>query len=197
MITILDNVIPEEIYKPFSELVHRVPMHYVYKNPPGVIEPRGHLTIEFSKSDYKSKVNNEHQLVSPVKEVWEHIKSNLRNKELITCYMNGHTYGLDGYYHVDAREPNQDLTKYNYTTFILYVNEEWKADWGGETVFLNEAREIAMAVLPKRNRGVLFESRIEHAPRQCTRIFQGIRKTVVFRTRGERDEDPSGKIVQA
>ena len=132
MITVVDNAIPENLYKPFSDHIHSQPMYYVWKNPEGIDEPRGHLTIPLSKSGFDSSLENEHHLKPPVREVWDFIKPNLKNKDLITCYVNGHTYGLDGYYHVDASTKYHDMEKYDYTTFILYINEEWIPEWGGE-----------------------------------------------------------------
>lgn len=95
---------------------------------------------------------------------------------LIRCYMNAYTYGCDGYFHTDSNRAD-DMTA------ILYLNEEWDPDWAGETCFLNASGDIEAAVLPKRNRLVLFNSSVKHAGRGLSRKCPELRKVLVFKAR--------------
>jgi SM-20-related protein len=73
---------------------------------------------------------------------------------VIRQYANGHTYGLGGRTH---------------------------ADWGGETVFHRTNGDIALAVLPKPKRAILFDARIPHEGRAPSRNFGGLRVTIAFK----------------
>lgn len=89
-------------------------------------------------------------------------------------YANGHTYGLGGRTHVDAAEPD-------HFTLLYYPMPSWEPGWGGETVFHRNSGEIALAVLPKPNRAVLFDARIPHEGRAPSRDYGGLRVTLAFK----------------
>jgi hypothetical protein len=89
-------------------------------------------------------------------------------------YANGHTYGLGGRTHADGNEPGL-------YTLLCYPMPTWDPAWGGETVFHRTDGEIALAVLPKPNRAVLFDARIPHEGRAPSRDFAGLRVTVAFK----------------
>ena len=115
--------------------------------------------------------------LAPIRDLWLKLKQeHLSGHALVRCYANAHTFGVEGYPHVDSRKPG------NYTT-IFYVNPMWKPEWAGETVFLNDMGDIAHAVLPKPGRMVMFDGRITHAARGLTRICPAMRVTLMFKTR--------------
>lgn len=89
-------------------------------------------------------------------------------------YANGHTYGLGGRTHVDDTKPG-------YYTLLYYPMASWEPAWAGETVFHRTNGEIALAVLPKPNRAVLFDSRIPHEGRAPSRDYGGLRVTLAFK----------------
>ncbi len=93
---------------------------------------------------------------------------------VIRQYANGHTYGLGGQPHLDDNRPG------NYT-LLYYPNQEWKDGWDGETVFYDGAGEIAMAIRPRPNRAVFFDSRILHAGRAPSRLCPALRVTVAYK----------------
>jgi SM-20-related protein len=89
-------------------------------------------------------------------------------------YANGHTYGLGGSPHLDDERPGT-------FTLLYYPMPAWEFGWDGETVFYDEAGEISMAVRPKPNRAVFFDSRIPHAGRAPSRACSTLRVTVAFK----------------
>jgi SM-20-related protein len=89
-------------------------------------------------------------------------------------YANGHTYGLGGGGHVDDVRPGS-------YTLLYYPMAEWREEWEGETLFYGEDGEVALAVRPRPNRAVLFDSRIRHVGRAPGRAFPGLRVTVAFK----------------
>src|SRR5258707_1275606 len=86
----------------------------------------------------------------------------LKKSVLIRCYLNGYTYGTDGYFHSDSNRADEH-------TVIVFMNDEWEPDWAGETVFLDERGDIVRSVLPKRNRAIIFAARLRHAGRGVSR----------------------------
>jgi SM-20-related protein len=93
---------------------------------------------------------------------------------VIRQYANGHTYGLGGKPHADDERPGS-------FTLLYYPMPEWKDSWDGETVFLDERGEIALAVRPQPNRAVFFDSRILHAGRAPSRACPALRVTVAYK----------------
>jgi SM-20-related protein len=111
--------------------------------------------------------------------IWEHVRPRCEALagaplRVIRQYANGHTYGLGGQPHLDDDRPGC-------YTLLYYANTEWKDGWEGETVYFDAAGEIALAVKPRPNRGVLFDSRILHAGRAPSRICPALRVTVAYK----------------
>ena len=98
----------------------------------------------------------------------------LRPLQVIRQYANGHTYGLGGQIHTDDERDG-------HFTLLYYPMPEWRAAWGGETVFYHPSGDLAAAVAPAPNRAVFFDSRIAHAGRAPTRNFAGLRVTIAFK----------------
>jgi SM-20-related protein len=93
---------------------------------------------------------------------------------LVRQYANGHTYGLGGQPHLDDTLPGS-------YTLLYYPNPEWKDGWEGETVFYDPTGEISLAVRPRPNRGVFFDSRILHSGRAPGRLCPALRVTVAYK----------------
>lgn len=107
-------------------------------------------------------------------EIWQYVQSNhLPGARLIRCYMNLMVFGTEGWPHTDS-EREDDVT------FILYVVDDWKRAWGGETVtYIGD--DIESAVLPKRNRAVIIKSNQFHCARSVSRICKKARITLMFK----------------
>ncbi len=111
--------------------------------------------------------------------IWEHVKPACEALagaplRVIRQYANGHTYGLGGRPHVDDRRPGT-------FTFLYYPMPEWKDEWDGETLYFDDAGEIALAVKLRPNRGVFFDSRILHVGRPPSRACPALRVTVAYK----------------
>jgi hypothetical protein len=143
--------------------------------------PFSHWNHDFLKT-HRQNQNNEEQMLlenealEPIRALWLKLKSDqLKDHSLVRCYANAHTFGIEGYPHVDSRKPG------NYTT-IVYINPMWKPEWAGETVFINDLGDITHAVLPKPGRITIFDGRITHAARGLSRICPAMRVTLMFKT---------------
>jgi SM-20-related protein len=93
---------------------------------------------------------------------------------ILRVYANGHTYGLGGKAHSDDHRPGT-------FTLLYYPMPEWKPGWDGETVYFDSDGEIALAVRPRPNRAVFFDSRIAHEGRAPSRSCNALRVTVAFK----------------
>ena len=144
--------------------------------------PFGHWNHDFLKTHRKNQADHEHILLEnpdlgPIRDLWLKLKAeHFPGHALVRCYANAHTFGIEGYPHIDSRKPG------NYTT-IFYLNPVWKPEWAGETVFINDAGDIFQAVLPRTGRMVIFDGRTTHTARGLTRICPAMRVTLMFKTR--------------
>jgi hypothetical protein len=118
-----------------------------------------------------------------VDQLWSIIQSKIGKRCLLRSYVNGYTFGTDAYYHIDD---NWIVEKFGSNvlteTIIVYLNETWDKDWGGETSILNSDNEIEYSVLPKTNRVLIFDSNKFHSARPLSRICPELRSVLVFKT---------------
>src|SRR5262249_28305801 len=115
--------------------------------------------------------------LKPLSAAWKTLRDrHLWDGVLIRCYLNGYTYGTEGYFHTDSARSTD-------RTSVIYVVDEWEPDWAGELAFLDAQAEITRSVLPKRNRAVIFPSNVLHAARSVSRKCSVLRKALIFKTR--------------
>ena len=55
-------------------------------------------------------------------------------------------------------EPGKPLL----VTMLLYLNDEWERDWGGETLFIDGETDVGLCVRPKPGRVVLMDQDVLH-----------------------------------
>lgn len=115
-------------------------------------------------------------LYQPVYQLWKLIQDRwLPEHKLVRCYVNAHTYGIEGYPHTDSRSPG-------HFTALIYLNKIWCPEWAGETVFFNHTGDIVQSVIPRYGRLVIFDGRIPHAARSLSRRCGELRQTLVLKT---------------
>jgi hypothetical protein len=118
------------------------------------------------------------------KKIWDTLKEkyHLNDMVLLRCYMNAHTYGVDGYIHTDSHRDDE-------WTIVTYLNETWDPNWAGETIIVDENNEIIKSVIPKRNRAIIFPGKMKHAARGVSRMCHELRRTFMFKFRARRDDN--------
>lgn len=115
--------------------------------------------------------------------LWNNLSSNFSERALFNCYVNGYTFGTDGYAHYDNNWVNKKHGEQVLTeTIIIYLNEKWHYDWCGETVIFDDNKEILASLLPKYGRVLIFDSKYLHAARPVSRICTVLRSVLVFKT---------------
>jgi hypothetical protein len=123
-----------------------------------------------------------------IKNIWEIIKSTIGNRGFYRTYINGYTFGTDGYSHIDdpwITKKYGDIALSE--TSIIYLNPKWNVDWCGETVVyrnlkLDENNDIDVSVLPKLGRVFIFKSNKLHASRPLSRSCPELRSVLVIKT---------------
>jgi hypothetical protein len=97
--------------------------------------------------------------------------------EPLRAYGNGHTFGCEGYIHVDNRDTD------NYFSTIIYTNPDWKAPWGGETLFYTlDEKDIIKAAAALPFRIVSFPGHIPHKANAPARDCPHFRSALVFKS---------------
>ena len=63
-----------------------------------------------------------------------------------------------------AKNKNEKVRiKPRFISLLVYLNDEWDPEWGGETKFLDEDSQIGLLVAAKPGRVVLFDSDVKHS----------------------------------
>jgi hypothetical protein len=78
-------------------------------------------------------------------------------------------------------EAHRDDPRPGTFTLLYYPNPEWKDGWDGETVYYDDAGEVALAVRYRPNRAVFFDSRILHVGRPPSRQCTALRVSVAYK----------------
>ena len=69
----------------------------------------------------------------------------------------------------------------NVVTALWYICKKWDIEWGGETLFIDQAQETVFAANPKPGRLVIFEGSILHVGRPPNKICVEPRYTLAFK----------------
>jgi len=103
--------------------------------------------------------------VPAVKELVHKVLQLYPNKNILRVMIAGNTYGIDGDIHID--HPNDD-----HVTCVVYLNQEWLDEWGGETLVYEH--DSIQTVVPKPGTAFIFNSKYPHvgkAPnRNCGKL---------------------------
>jgi hypothetical protein len=168
----LEQVFPDDLLKTVSDHIAKVPWHYGHASSRSF--EFTHWNHSFAKGSAENGLDISDKLPEPILRAWNHLKVNyLGDQTLLRCYTNSHTYGVEGYPHVDSMRSVDH-------TMVIYMNKEWKREWGGETTVYNDY-DIIHAELPKYNRGIIFPGAAVHQARSVTRICPAQRITLMFK----------------
>ena len=132
--------------------------------------------------DYKNWVRNMSPQLAAEMPAYNHALAMLHHHfpaepyNLHRAYCNVTLYGDMLFTHHDCRS---DIS--GYYTAMWFICERWDKDWGGETLFFNEAGDAEFVVSPAAGRLVLFDGRIQHTGRAPNRICYEMRFTLVFK----------------
>lgn len=184
-IEVLDNIVPTELLDKYNDVAL-----YTARIRSDDTENFYSTFIEYG-SDYV--VDNQSIILDfqhqEAKDVWSWFKSktNVQDKHLSSCYTNVMSFGDEGFTHIDGEVED------NVVTCIIYINQDWHSQWGGETVFYSGEftddfgdewyynHDIVKSALPRYGRMVVFEGHIPHSVRPISKKCFMQRKTLMFK----------------
>lgn len=166
------NVFPEDLLKQVHSVIKRVPWKYGWASNRNI--EFTHWNHDFAGADSDNGIDRADRLSGPIQAAWDHLqKEYLGPQALLRCYTNSHTYGVEGYPHVDSKRTADH-------TIVIYMTPDWQRNWGGETV-VYEGDRIVHAELPQFNNAVIFPGAAWHCARSVTRICPAQRITLMFK----------------
>ncbi len=73
-------------------------------------------------------------------------------------------YSINGHYAEQSYPVHRDIDQINgdHVTFLIYLNTEWQANWGGYTAFYDENNNITHLEIPEPGKLVGYNSKILH-----------------------------------
>lgn len=124
-----------------------------------------------------------------IKAVWNALRNSriCHQHALLRCYSNLQTFGLDS-------EPHTDSDSRNSYTTIIYAVDNWERRWGGETcLYSKDSPSRAIEVTPWNI--VQFRGDMVHVAKSPTRYYNGVRRTLMFKTRRVYEIQPESRPV--
>jgi hypothetical protein len=163
--------LPEDWLTPVTTWLNKASWSYGWHSDKDI--PYGHWNVDITRTGIKNTLDITERLPFDFLKIWDHLRP--EGAILVRCYANRHTFGTEGYPHTDTDRAEDH-------TCVIYLNKDWKAEWGGETTFYNpDKTEIIQAIMPKMGRVVTFPGNIPHCARAVSRICPEVRTTLMFK----------------
>jgi SM-20-related protein len=197
----LDDLFSQEEIGALARTVAAIPLYFVnHAAIDDTHELYGHWNYPIVSVERKAPRDVRPDLVAldptldPIKLAWRRSRQLLPSgSTTVDCYVNGYTYGTDGYPHYEvphARAAEQ-------RSILIYCCPRWEPAWGGETLFFDADGDIAAAVLPRPGRALVFRGDVLHVARAPSRFCPIERRVLVFKawTRGiPLPQDPAEEL---
>ncbi|MEM9301114.1 MAG: 2OG-Fe(II) oxygenase [Pseudomonadota bacterium] len=103
---------------------------------------------------------------------------------LYRAYTNYASYGDMLFTHTDCLPDAREITA------LWFISTEWDPEWGGETLFFNEAMDAEFVASPRPGRLVMFDGAIPHCGRPPNRICYRPRYTFAMKLERLPPEEP-------
>jgi Rps23 Pro-64 3,4-dihydroxylase Tpa1-like proline 4-hydroxylase len=155
-----------------------------HKNAPGTFWHRNFVLPGSHQHHYDPGAWHPHltldQLLktsTPLTDIANLIQNQFFGKSEITrVWVNVQSFGDESAFHRDFPVEFMGTAR----SVILYVVDQWKNDWGGDLVVLDEAGEIESAAMVKPGRVVSLNGCKRHAVRPISRYCNALRIALVF-----------------
>lgn len=168
-----DGKIPEDLLTECIVEVERRGWQYGWRSNKNL--GFGHWNVVLSDS----KIEREevyHLVPECIQRLWDYIQPRFMptTPVLVRAYANAHTFGVEGYIHRDSKHDGDQ-------TCVIYYEQGWKAEWAGETVFLDDSDDVIKAVLPRYGRMSIFPGKMKHVGRGVSRTCPVARRVLVMK----------------
>jgi hypothetical protein len=125
-------------------------------------------------------LNFKNKIESKLKTISQNILKNLNIYNFLKeerVYASANPFGTVHEVHKDYGE---EIAKG--VTVMFYLNNNWKIDYGGETVFFNQSQnEIIKSIIPKSSRIIVFDGGHPHCAREVRRDVNDLRIVLTFK----------------
>lgn len=190
-VTVIDGFLSDSAFSLYQTALSKIPLSFGKTSKPlptSVPEVGFWYSPLAVYSDSATKIDlartTAFKSLNMLDELWSHATSFTGAKNLSRVYTNAQTYGTDPVVHRDDPYFYRNICDAETVpkTILIYMNDQWDCDWGGETSFFTDSGEIMASVLPKKGRAVIFDGTIRHGARPLSRYFTGMRQILVFKT---------------
>lgn len=182
-----ETVFPEELLKQLTETLQNVPWQYGWHSNKNI--EFTHWNHSFVRAGAHNGIDVAGDLPPLLATAWQYIQDTITGPmDLLRCYANTHTFGIEGYPHTDSRRDADE-------TIVIYFSPYWQRNWGGETI-VYDGDTIIHAELPRYNKGLRFHGNQWHQARSVTRICPAQRITLMFKF-APKNLDPLRNRIQA
>ncbi len=167
-VAIFDGLLPAADVARYTQMLHRVPFTRTEVARPDTAEYR-HWVSEMA---VPALVN------LPLWKATADAVKALRPSDTYRpyrVYTNHAAYGDMLFTHTDAQPGAQELT------VLWFLCEKWDTEWGGETLFFDDAGDAVFVASPRPGRMVVFDGAIRHVGRPPNRICYAPRYTFAIK----------------
>jgi Rps23 Pro-64 3,4-dihydroxylase Tpa1-like proline 4-hydroxylase len=166
MIEVYDNLYSNEFIQDVYDYVRKFPFENVE-----IDTEETHIS-QGKSQDFDVKFQVQDEMMKKIEEKFKHrIAKNLKPYRV---YCNK-------IINIDTPQSHYDSKYDTDTTVLYYVNPEYNYNWGGETMFYDEDKELIKAVMPRPGRVAIFPANILHSARSFALYVTEPRYTIAFK----------------
>ncbi len=181
----VDGLFKESELDALVRTVGAIPLYYLnHAEQQSTHELYAHWAYPLVDADLKaprdvaSELSALDDTLAPITAAWRKTLRLLpRSATTVNCYVNGYTYGTDGFPHREVPPPRAHEQR----SILIYCCPRWEPAWGGETVFFDEDGDIAASILPRPGRVLVFRGDVLHVARAPSRFCPIERRVLVFK----------------
>jgi hypothetical protein len=116
----IPNIFPEELAQQLHTYVSNVPWSYGWASNKSM--GYTHWNFDFAKAGPDNGIDVADRLPPILSLAWKYLqKEHLGEQDLLRCYTNAHTFGVEGYPHTDSKRDDDE-------TIVIYMNTEWRRE---------------------------------------------------------------------
>jgi SM-20-related protein len=175
---IFDDLVPSSLYQALIDASLTLDWQFGWMTPSNPNMRYWHHEVGYgmkhNTDDVSDRVDKHPIRAFSLYKTWLQTHLLPAGSSILRFYLNGHTFGSEGWPHIDSDRPGE-------VTIVLYLNSEWKPHWGGETVLFDANGDISSATLPRPNRLLCFPANQLHAPRPVSKTFDDLRVVLVVK----------------
>jgi SM-20-related protein len=185
-VQVTDTLLPDQLKAALIETVSWMPMYFINRRERySSHELDMHwyypmaVTDQPDTDDVEPALRALDEQFKPVVDCWDCIKASYHHPvRLYECMLSANAFGTEGHPHHDVNNPPARL---HHHTALVYCNQEWNVNWGGETLVFDEHHEIVAAVMPKPGRVMKISGDPLHVGRSVSRICPTDRRVLAFK----------------